>query len=409
MERRCDVVFAGKGSPKPEDYSDRIWISSTWSDDGRTIFALGHDEYQAHRHPGMCKYSTYIQCWYNAVVPLKSIDGGRRFEKMGERPVATIPIRQNIDQGKNRGFFEPSNIIRYNGYYYALIRTGNEGAQKAGTCVFRTPDLSRPDAWRVFDGVDFVPNVDPYRDSAVGAKPCEVLDNVKGIVGSVNYIPKYRTFIAVSSFKGDIDQSGAIYYSLSDDLFHWSESRILLRIPTMWSAICGQPHYGYPSLIDISTSDRNFENIESDPYLYLDPTALARLFRDHGSRFGSYQSPHVSKVRARFRRADFWRLPTSAPMRMISPIHSAEASSLDLHDLNSPPIPRFVQSVGRNRNWGVRWRIASRYSCQRKASPILAYQSLAWPAQPKGRGILPQPPELPRIRPSSPAVPGAAA
>ena len=63
---------------------------------------------------------------------------------MGDRPVATIPSRQDVDQGHSRGFYEPSNIVKRGDAYYALIRAGAEGAQKVGTCLFRTDDLTRP-------------------------------------------------------------------------------------------------------------------------------------------------------------------------------------------------------------------------------------------------------------------------
>ena len=146
LKRDCRIVFAGRHSDRPEDYSDRIWIASTWSEDGRTIFALGHDEYQAHRHPGRCRFATYAECWWNAIVLLRSDDGGRNFSRVGDRPVATIPSRQDIDQGHSRGFYEPSNIVKRGDAYYALIRAGGEGAQQAGTCLFRTNDLTRPES-----------------------------------------------------------------------------------------------------------------------------------------------------------------------------------------------------------------------------------------------------------------------
>ena len=164
LRHDCRIVFSGRHSDKPEDYSDRVWISSVWSEDGRTIFALGHDEYQAHRHPNRCRFSTYLECWYNAIVPLRSDDGGQTFSRVGERPIATIPIRQDVDQGHPRGFFEPSNIIKRGDAFFTLIRVGPEGPQKAGTCLFRTDDLARPESWRFFDGEGFSANVDPYRD-----------------------------------------------------------------------------------------------------------------------------------------------------------------------------------------------------------------------------------------------------
>ena len=35
LKRDCRIVFAGGHSDRPEDYSDRVWIASTWSEDGR--------------------------------------------------------------------------------------------------------------------------------------------------------------------------------------------------------------------------------------------------------------------------------------------------------------------------------------------------------------------------------------
>ncbi len=266
--RDCAVVFAGNGSPDPADYSDRVWISSTWSGDGRTIFALGHDEYQAHRHPGRCRYSTYLECWYNAIVLLRSDNAGRTFSRVGKRPVASIPIRQDIDQGHNRGFFEPSNIVKRGDAYFALIRAGPEGAQKAGTCLFRTDDLTRPESWRYYDGEGYSANVDPYRDDVGEAKPCAPLEGLKGIVGSVVYAADYGVYVAVSDFGSKSPGESGIYYSISTDLIHWSKGRLFLPLATPWSPGCDQDHFAYPALIDVNSPSRNFEVVASDPYLY---------------------------------------------------------------------------------------------------------------------------------------------
>ncbi|MBV9287423.1 MAG: hypothetical protein JO288_06305 [Hyphomicrobiales bacterium] len=268
MARDCAVVFSGKGSPNPEDYSDRVWIASTWSEDGRTIFALGHDEYQAHRHPGRCRFSTYLECWYNAIVLLRSDDGGRTFARVGDRPVASIPIRQDVDQGHNRGFFEPSNILKRGDAYFALIRAGSEGAQQAGTCLFRTDDLSRPESWRFYDGQGFSANVDPYRDDVSQAKPCAPLQGLKGMVGSVVYAEDFDAYVAVSDFGSQKPGESGFYYSVSTDLIHWSEGRLFLPLATTWTHACDQDHFAYPSLIDVDSPSRNFDVVGNEPYLY---------------------------------------------------------------------------------------------------------------------------------------------
>jgi hypothetical protein len=268
LRRDCRIVFSGLHSDKPEDYSDRVWISSVWSEDGRTIFALGHDEYQAHRHPNRCRFSTYLGCWYNAIVPLRSDDSGLTFSRVGNRPVASIPIRQDVDQGHSRGFFEPTNIIKRGDAFFTLIRTGAEGRQKAGTCLFRTTDLAHPEAWRFFDGERFSSNVDPYRDAVRDAKPCAPLKGLRGNVGSVAYAPALGVYIAVSAFGSKISSESGFYFSVSTDLIHWSEGRLFLPLPTPWSASCGQDRFIYPSLVDANSPSRNFDIIAGDPYLY---------------------------------------------------------------------------------------------------------------------------------------------
>ncbi len=269
IRRQCQIVFSGKESDDPKDYSDRVWISSTWSEDGVTIFALGHDEYQAHRHPGKCRFSTYMACWFNAIVLLRSDDAGRTFRRVGERPVASVPIRQDVDQGHNRGFFEPSNIVKRGSEYFALIRTGSEGEQKSGTCLFRTDDLTRAEAWRFYDGDAYSRNTDPYRDDARSANPCAPLPGLQGIVGSIAYILGEKTYVAVSNFSNGNDKTSGVYYYLSSDLIHWSPGRLLLKIPTIWSKNCTPQRYEYPSLIDVNSPSRNFDTIDKGAYLYI--------------------------------------------------------------------------------------------------------------------------------------------
>jgi hypothetical protein len=50
----CTVVFAGKWAADPAAYDDRLWLASTWTNDGTNIIALVHSEYQVNHHPGQC-------------------------------------------------------------------------------------------------------------------------------------------------------------------------------------------------------------------------------------------------------------------------------------------------------------------------------------------------------------------
>ncbi|HEX8959867.1 MAG TPA: hypothetical protein VF770_08595, partial [Solirubrobacterales bacterium] len=60
-----------------------------------------------------------------------------------------------------------------------------------------------------------------------------------------------------------------IYYSVSTDLIHWSQRRLLLSAPTVHSYVCGGPSpIAYPSLIDPVSHSRTFATSGRRPYLY---------------------------------------------------------------------------------------------------------------------------------------------
>ena len=61
----------------------------------------------------------------------------------------------------------------------------------------------------------------------------------------------------------------ALYFSLSDDLVHWSMRQLLLQIPSATSHVCGGPDSGsYPALIDPGATDPNFRVTDDTAYLY---------------------------------------------------------------------------------------------------------------------------------------------
>ena len=73
----CDPVMRSDMSPSVRRYSDREWVASLFTKDGRTVWALVHDEFQGNRHQGRCPSGRYRSCWYNAVTLARSVDGGR--------------------------------------------------------------------------------------------------------------------------------------------------------------------------------------------------------------------------------------------------------------------------------------------------------------------------------------------
>ena len=113
MKIECPVVYRGTGNGDPAQYDDRLWIAATWTADGKSIHALGHHEFQANEHKGRCAFPDYMKCWWNSVLALKSLGNGTRFTKELRPVIAATPFRSENGQGRHRGFFNPSNILKH--------------------------------------------------------------------------------------------------------------------------------------------------------------------------------------------------------------------------------------------------------------------------------------------------------
>jgi hypothetical protein len=60
-----------------------------------------------------------------------------------------------------------------------------------------------------------------------------------------------------------------VYFSLSKDLIHWSERRLIREAELPWTYRCGDHNpILYPSLLDPGSQSRNFETTGRHPYLY---------------------------------------------------------------------------------------------------------------------------------------------
>lgn len=76
----CTVVLDSAFKPEPEAFDDRSWITATWTEDGRRVEALLHEEYHADEHK-RCRTTGTLACWYNAVLAARSSDGGHSFSR----------------------------------------------------------------------------------------------------------------------------------------------------------------------------------------------------------------------------------------------------------------------------------------------------------------------------------------
>lgn len=260
----CASVYRGAGSHAPADYDDHAWIAAPYSPDGRIIHALVHDELHGHRRPDLCPAARYMACWANRITAATSTDGGRSFRRTGL--VATPPYRYDGTLGRHVGYFNPSNIIEKDGWYYATVFATEWGAQRLGNCLMRSRDPGDPASWRAWDGSGFtVRFVDPYRTETAdpGAHVCAPAGPIKApITGIVRHRPSGRYLATLAA-------DGGIYVSTSPDLIAWTAPRLMWPVPVIGRHGCSEPWaIAYPVLLDPAAPERNFESVGDAAWLY---------------------------------------------------------------------------------------------------------------------------------------------
>jgi hypothetical protein len=268
IRRDCHVSRKSALLPEAEKFDDHLWITSTWTEDGKTIYALGHNEYQANLHPEKCIFKEYVKCWYNTVVPLISHDSGLTFAKIANaKPVASLNSRSEENQGSPRGFFEPTNMIALGEYVYTFIRTTGDHDQKRGNCLFRSWRENLGQLWEHWNGTGWsISSHDPYVDPPI--QPCQPLANLPS-VSSVVWYAAANKFIAIGALPGGKDQ-GSVAFNTSADLLNWSSPTAFLFVPTGFSRDkCAEYTYSYPSLISATSSSRNFEDVSDDAIVFM--------------------------------------------------------------------------------------------------------------------------------------------
>jgi hypothetical protein len=275
----CTVVMTSHEDSQPADFNDTEWIGATYTEDGKTIYAIVHNEFQGWDHPGQCSTNQWTdRCWYNGLTLAVSTDGGLSYEHSVVPPlhlIASSPLQYEKDQGP-RGIFHPSNIVkRDDGYYYALVHRVNwlpAGTYEQWACLIRTPDLADPDAWRFWDTMMFAGVfVNPYTDAVGNASDhdCKPIDrdDIADMTQSIVYSEYLDRYILTGS-SSDEGKHG-FFVSLSDDLIDWTHRELLLERSLPWTVSNpSDPHYSYPSLIDPGSTSRNFETIGKTAYVY---------------------------------------------------------------------------------------------------------------------------------------------
>jgi hypothetical protein len=265
----CRDLLRGGEDPRPDFFDDRGWLAAVYTRDGRTVFALIHDEFQGHRHPPLCPSGRYIDCWYNAITMAVSRDAGASFSLLGrdQRLIAALPYRYDPGLGKHVGYFNPTNIVERDGFLYAMVFAEPVAAQKHGSCLMRTARIEDPRAWRAWDGAAFeIAFADPYAidDRERDAHVCEPVGKgrLRWPVTSLTRHAASGLYVALmmGAADGGSGRSG-IFYALSADLIAWSEPTLLVDAVLPSRYVCGDAApIAYPALLDPHSASRSFDS-----------------------------------------------------------------------------------------------------------------------------------------------------
>lgn len=275
LRHGCTSVLAGAGKDNPAAFDDRAWLASPWTRDGQTIWAVVHNEFHGHRRPTLCPSGRYMDCWFNALTAAVSRDGGRSFARVpGPALVAALPYRYDEVGRGHHGYFNPSNIVTRDGAQFMFAFATRAGEQRPGNCLLRTDAIEQPDRWRGWDGSGFgISFIDPYTATRLGGidpgrHVCAPV-GINGLRWPVTSLVRHAAsglFLAVMQ---DGARGGGVFYATSRDLVRWSDPALLLPAigPGAWTCTDAPP-IAFPSLLDPSSRDRNFETVGGSAALF---------------------------------------------------------------------------------------------------------------------------------------------
>jgi hypothetical protein len=268
----CRIVFAGSERDDPAAFDDRGWIASLYTLDGRTIYAAIHNEYQGHRRKERCATGRYIDCWYNSITAAVSRDGGLSFRRAapGSDLIASLPYRYEEVVGHHAGYFNPSNIVPFDGALYMTVFTTQARAQRPGNCLLRTDRIEDPASWRAWDGGGFGATfADPYAGAiSDGSHICAPVGQ-GGLRWPVASLVRHRASGLFVATMLDGGPGGGVFYSTSPDLLRWSKPAKLLDATGESGFRCGDPlPLAYPSLLDPQAPGRIFDTIADSGLLF---------------------------------------------------------------------------------------------------------------------------------------------
>ncbi len=290
VQKNCSSVFQSGLDPVYDHFRNSEWITSTYTEDGKTIFGLIHNEWYAYLSDPRCPGGPQRGYgWVNAITTVRSDDGGASYYHPGDSLVSRAPVGwingdSRFPCGEQQrtvfGSFGPSKIMKIGSYYYSMYQSEADplGFLSVGSCLMRSRNLANGSSWEkwTLNGWD-------ARPEAV----CSPIDT--GRIGKMHESITYDTYLDRFLLVGNhYSPEPGVYLSVSSDLFHWSA-------PMKLYPLTAADHV-YPAILDPVDPSRNFERPGERPYIYFsdltsDPIngpvlkrQQLRLFQDQGAR-----------------------------------------------------------------------------------------------------------------------------
>jgi hypothetical protein len=279
------VLLRSDYDPDPAQFDDSEWIGSPYTFDGKTIYAVVHNEYRGDTHPdarpGQCPSGRRLPCLDTSFTMQISTDGGDTFDDIAPPPnhlIATLPY-QYLDDSVPSGIRQPSNIIEGpDGFFYLFGNISDQPAEDQWVCAMRTNDLADPGSWRFWDGSDFTgvwknPYLEPVDPDVDKCAPVALPQLGGGINEGIVFDEELGLYVMVGAADAPAGPPTAwgFYYSTSADLIHWSARRLLSDLPIGPSVADpdNDTVHAYPSIIDPDSASMNFSTSDGRMYLYV--------------------------------------------------------------------------------------------------------------------------------------------
>lgn len=253
----CSPIMASEENVSFDVLAYHEWLTSPYTLDGQTIYSLVHNEWYAWLVDPRCTQNNQIDGWVNSITLAVSTDGGVSFIHPSDYIVRQPPVPWDAsfscapEHPTIYGSFTPSNIISgADGYYYAMFQSEADptGILMWGSCLMRNRDVSNASSWEVF-------TKDGWAVSKIGACTPLERDKIEKMHGSLTFNLFLNAYVLVDE---KFFPERGVFFSLSEDLMHWTEPVMIFAGDGFW----------YPTLLDPSDTSRNFEETGRMPYVY---------------------------------------------------------------------------------------------------------------------------------------------